>query len=88
MKSVTGNQKNVNEIQNWIIQWLEKEGDIKVTDIDLDEPFVNFGPSSRQAVFLIGELEDWSGMELDPSLAWDYPTICKLAGYVANHPSS
>ena len=76
-------QKNVEEIQTWIISWLSKELKIDTKEIDIEEPFVNLGLSSRQAVLLTGELEDWLGFEIDPALAWEYPTIKQLAEYLS-----
>lgn len=75
-------QKNIQEIQNWIILWLSKELNIETQKIDIQEQFVNLGLSSRQAVILTGELGDWLGIEIDPSLAWEYPTIKQIAEYL------
>lgn len=81
---MTENKKTSQEIQNWIKNWLSGEIGIPLDEIDSDESFSNLGVSSRQAVFFAGELEDWLGgeSELDPSLAWDYPTISKLANHL------
>jgi acyl carrier protein len=72
------------EVQQWLINWLAQEVNVNQNEIDLQEPFVNFGLSSRQAVILAGDLEDWVGITLEPSLAWDYPTIEQLAEFVAS----
>lgn len=76
-------QKNVEEIKNWMIYWLSKELKIDTKEINIEEPFVDLGLSSRQAVILTGELEDWLGFEIDPTLAWEYPTIKELAQYLS-----
>ncbi len=75
--------KHATDIQDWLVTWIAKELSITSEEIDIQEPFVNFGMSSRQAVFMAGELEDWLGHTLDPRLAWDYPTIEKLSDYLA-----
>ncbi len=71
------------EILNWLITWVAKEVKVDPAQIDVDEPFVNFGLTSRQAVLLSGDLEDWLGVELEPSLVWDFPTIAKLSAHLA-----
>ncbi len=76
-------QKNFKDIQDWIVTWLSKELKIDSEEIDIQEPFVNLGLSSRQAIILTGELEDWLGFEIDPSLAWEYPTIKQLADFLS-----
>lgn len=75
--------KSATDIQDWLVNWIADELSFAPDEIDIQEPFVNFGLSSRQAVFMAGELEDWLEQPLDPRLAWDYPTIEKLADYLA-----
>jgi len=70
-------------IEAWIVAWLAKELQIDAATIDPREPLVNFGLGSRQAILLTGDLSDWLGLDLDPSLAWDHPTIERLAAFVA-----
>jgi acyl carrier protein len=71
------------EIQDWIIAWVAREARMKPEDIDVQEAFVNLGLSSRQAVLLAGELEDWLGRKLPTSLVWDHPNIAKLADHLS-----
>ena len=71
------------EIQAWLVAWLARELEVEANDIGLDEEFINLGLSSRQAVLMSGELEDWLGLTLDPSLAWEYPTIAQLSTALA-----
>jgi polyketide synthase 13 len=75
--------KSTSEIQEWIIAWLSRELKVARERLSPGEQFVNLGMSSRQAVMLSGELEDWLGRELDPALVWDHPTICALAESLA-----
>jgi acyl carrier protein len=70
-------------IEAWIVGWLAKELRIDAATIDPREPLVNFGLGSRQAILLSGDLSDWLGLDLDPSLAWEHPTIERLAAFVA-----
>jgi acyl carrier protein len=72
--------KSAAEIQAFVIDWLAKELKIERQRISPDEQFVNLGLSSRDAVLLSGDLEDWLGRDLDPALLWDHPTIAGLAG--------
>ncbi len=80
--------KNAVEIQDWLAAWIATELNVSQDEIEIQEPFVNFGLSSRQAVFMAGALEDWLDQPLDPSLAWDYPSIEKLAAYLVTGTSS
>ncbi|HWE34976.1 MAG TPA: amino acid adenylation domain-containing protein, partial [Isosphaeraceae bacterium] len=54
--------------------------------IDPRRPLASFGLGSLQAVALAGELEDWLGRPLPPTLAYEYPTIDALARHLAGIP--
>jgi acyl carrier protein len=70
------------EIQTWIKDWISKETGTDIASIDLENNFANFGISSSQGILFSGDLSDWIGLNLDPSLVWDYPTIELLSSYV------
>ncbi|GAA0225982.1 SDR family NAD(P)-dependent oxidoreductase [Cryptosporangium japonicum] len=53
-----------------------------VTDGDLDRPFGELGLSSRDAVAIVGELEQLLGRTLPSTVVWEYPTIALLAGHL------
>jgi acyl carrier protein len=38
---------------------------------------------SMQAMHLSGDLADWLGQQLSPTVVWDYPTIELLASHLA-----
>jgi 8-amino-7-oxononanoate synthase len=52
--------------------------------VDIYAPFESFGLDSLKAVTLSGLLEDWIGIELSPTLFWDYPNIDSLANHLAD----
>jgi acyl carrier protein len=78
----TQTQKSIQEIQVWLISWLSQELNIPTNELDIEEPFVNFNLSSRQAVILTGDLEDWLDCTIEPSVAWEYPTIKQLSEFL------
>ncbi|MCC6697661.1 MAG: SDR family NAD(P)-dependent oxidoreductase [Candidatus Hydrogenedentes bacterium] len=74
-------------IQAWMIAHLSAELGVDEKDIDPQGSFDGIGLSSREAVSLSGELEDWLGRRLSPTLLWEYPSISALAGYLASEPA-
>ncbi|HEX8198977.1 MAG TPA: beta-ketoacyl synthase N-terminal-like domain-containing protein, partial [Isosphaeraceae bacterium] len=54
--------------------------------IDVRRPLADFGLGSMQAVSLAGELEQWLGRPLAPTLVYEHPTIEALARYLAEEP--
>ena len=57
------------------ISKLAENLEIDPSEMEINEPFVSFGLDSAQAVGLAGDLEEWLGKKLSPTLVWDYPTI-------------
>ena len=77
------NTVNSAMIQEWLVQTLAKDLGFEVEEIDTTRPFAEYGLDSIAAVTMAGDLEDWLGLELPPTLLWDYPEIETLAQYLA-----
>lgn len=71
-------------IQDWLIGNIAESLKIDPAEIDIREPFASYGLSSTAAVGLTGDMEDWLGLRLSPTLVWDYPTIEELAQHLAS----
>ncbi len=71
-------QKTTIEIQNWLIAYMTEELSIKRDMIDIQAHFNDFGLDSSSAVILTGDLGEWLGYDLDPTLLLDYPTLESL----------
>lgn len=71
------------EIESWIIKRLVHRLGTQDQEIDPTVPFANFGMDSQNALGLSGDLEDWLGVELSPTLVWDYPSARQLSCYLA-----
>jgi acyl carrier protein len=80
-----GNQpaRSAMEIQAWIVDYLAQLLEVDPSDVDVSIPFDRYGLDSAAAVGLTGELEDWLGQEMDPTLLYDYPTIESLVQYLS-----
>ena len=70
-------------IQDWLVSRLAEELGIDKKAIDPRESFDGLGLSSRDAVTLSGDLEDWLTHRLSPTILWEYPTIETMARYLA-----
>lgn len=66
-----------NELGLWIERWVSAAtGEER---IDRSKPLEAYGLSSRDAVVLSGELENLLGRRIDPTIAYQYPTVEALA---------
>lgn len=71
------------QVAQWLRSWIITRVGIDPADVEDQLRFDDFGLDSLTAVELSGELEDWSGVELNPSNAWQTPTIESMAKFVA-----
>ena len=75
-------------LQSWLVVQLANELKIQPDILDVHEPFTSYGLDSVKAVSLAGAIEDWLGIKLSATIAYDYPSIEALAGYLADLSSS
>jgi acyl carrier protein len=76
------------EIQSWLMSHLAGTLNIDSREIDARAPFAHYGLDSATSVSLSGDLGDWLGRKLSPTLVWDDPTIETLAKHLAEEPAS
>ncbi|MBJ6352985.1 MULTISPECIES: acyl carrier protein [unclassified Acinetobacter] len=72
----------IEQITNFIIERLANLSQIPVDHFDVNQPLANYGVDSIHALSLCAELEEWLKIEIDPTFAWDYPTISLMASYI------
>ncbi|BAZ49187.1 hypothetical protein NIES4103_17980 [Nostoc sp. NIES-4103] len=78
-----GTQVTAAKIKEWLVQYLSELLEISSEKIDAKNTFERYGLDSSAAMVLTGDLGDWLGKELDPTLVYDYPTIAALAEHLA-----
>jgi alkylation response protein AidB-like acyl-CoA dehydrogenase/acyl carrier protein len=71
------------ELAAWMSTWLAGRLGLPKERVDHRAPLASFGLDSVLAVELAGELGRRLGVPVDATLAWEYPTIAALAGYLA-----
>ncbi|NEP50038.1 MAG: AMP-binding protein [Moorea sp. SIO3C2] len=78
-----GLQQTRHTVQKWIVNWLARETKLPAGSINISKSFADYGLDSVTAVELADDLEEWLGVPLSPTLAYDYPNIESLAQYLA-----
>jgi acyl carrier protein len=71
------------QIEVWLKKAIAKSLVMDEKQIDPSRPFAEFGIDSVAAVELSGDLEEWLGKKIAPTVVWDYPTITSLAAHLA-----
>jgi len=88
-QALQGNTQNAvksqEEIQVWLVNQVSGLIFMEPDLIDVHAPFNGYGLSSRDAVMLSGDLEEWLNCRLSPTLVYEYPSISALAEHLGNH---
>jgi acyl carrier protein len=71
------------EISEWCVKYLARTLDLPEATVDPDAGFARLGLDSANSIYLIVELEEWLGVELTAEVIVEYPSIAKLARYLA-----
>ncbi|HET8932546.1 MAG TPA: acyl carrier protein [Polyangiales bacterium] len=68
--------------EEFLVETLAKLLKLKPSDIDTNISFDRYGLDSAAAVELTGLISQWSGIELEPTLLYDYPSIDRLTKFL------
>ena len=75
--------KSGDEIKTWVVEYIADLLETDSEEIDVTIPFDRYGLDSSAAVGLTGDLEDWLGKEVPPTLLYDYPTVEALVEHLS-----
>ena len=84
MGEALGTTPSAGQIESWLIETVAAHLECQPDEIDPRDSFESHGLDSVSAVTLSGELQIWLGRRLEPTLAWDYPSIRQLARHLAS----
>ena len=85
--TVPENIKTVVEIQEWLVNYLAEFLEVETPEIDINRSFDEYALNSSTVIYLTGELEEWLGSELEPTLLYEYSTIHEVALYLSSKTS-
>jgi amino acid adenylation domain-containing protein len=74
-------------IRDWLVARIAERVGIGPGEVDPRAPFARWGLDSLAAVALSGELQDWLGRPLPPTLLYDHPSVDRLARALAGDPA-
>jgi acyl carrier protein len=75
--------KDLNEMRAWLTERISNALKVK-NGMDPDAPLSKYGLQSIDAVILAMEIEEQVGVELPPTLLWEYNTVNECAAYLMN----
>ena len=78
-KSGAEQAPSASEIEVWLQQGFASKLGVETSEIDPTQPTADFGLGSAALVILSGELQDWLGRDLEPTIFWDYENLRAIA---------
>jgi acyl carrier protein len=72
------------DVRQWLVDRVCAYLEIPTPELDVHAPLAEIGLDSVYALALSGDVEDTFGIEIEPTVAWDYPTVDELAGAIAD----
>jgi len=79
-----GSAPKAEAIQDWLIDKIAEILEIEPNQIDVEQDFEEYGLESAEAINLSGDLEDYLGCRLPPTLLWEYQNIEALVQYLVH----
>lgn len=70
------------DVKFWLVKRIAKACDLKPSDIEIHERFSRYGLNSLDAVEISGDLEQFLGRRVCPTVTWQYPTIESLVNHL------
>ncbi|MEL7510339.1 MAG: AMP-binding protein [Cyanobacteria bacterium J06554_1] len=83
-----GQKATEDSIQDWLVKRIATVLQVDPNEIDIEEPFSVYGLDSSVSMSLTGELADWLGCDLEPTLFWEYPNILDMSQYLLQKAQS
>lgn len=78
------NSNSNRQYQDWILNWLTTQLNLKSDEIEPDKNLLLYGMDSVHAIMLVGDLESHFGIKLPATLIWDYPSVNALVEILAS----
>ena len=73
---------HIETIREWLLNQVAFYLQRPVAELAGDVKLVEYGLDSVYALTLCGDIEDEYDLEIEPTLAWDYPTVDSIAELV------
>ncbi|MFI0241442.1 acyl carrier protein [Streptomyces sp. NPDC016845] len=70
------------ELSVWLTALIADYVDADPASLDPHRPLAEAGLDSVYAVSVCADIEDTLGIPVEPTLAWDHPTIAAMAEYL------
>ncbi|MFE6871587.1 acyl carrier protein [Kitasatospora sp. NPDC057692] len=71
-------------IRGWLVDRVAYYLDVTPAEVDADAELAELGLDSVYALTLCGDVEDRFGLVVEPTMAWDHPTINAITAHLVD----
>ena len=82
-RAAVSGARELSAIGDWLLTHIAAQVKVPRNEIDSREPLERVGLDSLAAVAITGELGDWLGRELSPTLFYEFPTVEAIARHLS-----
>lgn len=85
MRSITLSDKlpgDKDSIHNWLVDNLSSSLGVDPEQVDPRVSLERYGLDSAKSIEITGDLSNWLGIDINPELFYDYPTIEKATNHL------
>jgi acyl carrier protein len=75
-------QRTADELAGWLVGRIAAYTRLSPDEIDRSAPLTGYGLDSVAALSLCGDIEDEFDLVVEPTVAWDHPTVAALVAYL------
>ena len=72
------------EIEEWLVKYIENTLEIPRASIDVNAGLTDLGIDSVSGIGIMGDLLDWTGLQIDPTLFYEASSIRRLSEELSN----
>lgn len=76
-------ENELEKVKSYLMEWLEDHDYFEDEDVNDGTPFAEMGLSSIDSVTLSEDVKNSLGVELDATVAWQYPNVGRLSKHIA-----
>ncbi|MFF6781351.1 phosphopantetheine-binding protein [Streptomyces sp. NPDC012510] len=74
--------RTAESLGTWLVSHVAAYTRLSTDEIDRTAPLTDYGLDSLAALSLCGDIEDEFDLVVEPTVAWDHPTVEALAAYL------
>lgn len=68
-----------------ITELLMETLNVESSELDTSKPFTAYGLDSLDALIVVGDIEDWLGVDLPTTLLWDCANVDEVVAYAKDN---